>query len=114
MYNVNQIYLKRLNLIRVTLVCTYVHNTTKDDWGHFEVYIETTRIRERNEVVLWKKKTDSGNEIISSVFVAPYKLKIPIYKKLLLNKLKKHSAVSQKIQPAKGNKIDLSKSFLSA
>ena len=52
MYNVNQIYLKRLNLIRVTLVCTYVHNTTKDDWGHFEVYIETTRIRERNEVVL--------------------------------------------------------------
>ena len=52
MYNVNQIYLKRLNLIKVTLVCTYVHETTKDDWGHFEVCIETTRVRERNEAGL--------------------------------------------------------------
>ena len=54
MYKVNQIYLKRSNL--VTLVCTYVHKKTKNK-GRFEV-INITSVREGNEVVSSKKKTD--------------------------------------------------------
>ena len=46
MYNVNQIYLKRLNLIKVTLVCTYVHKTTKVDC---EQSLFCSKIRRENE-----------------------------------------------------------------
>ena len=62
MYDVSQIYLKRSNLKSLL----YLHMSIRRQRRIIsKVAITTTSVRGRNEVVLSKKKTDSGNKTLS-------------------------------------------------